>query len=442
MELKGKKIVVVGLGKSGQAAAKFLLRQGAKVFATDSAEIKVSLPGVNIEINGHTEEFLSGAELIVLSPGVKPGTLPVQWALQNHVPVISELELAYQYSKGEIAAITGTNGKTTSVSLLSAILKRAGEKSILAGNIGNPFIEALDELTDQTKTVLEVSSFQLKWTSKFQPKIATILNFSTNHLDWHASMDEYLNDKLKICQSQKKDDYLILNYDDPVLRKIKIPSSVRVLYYSLTCQKCSAYIKDDMLTLALDKEEKIANKEEVLLKGNHNLGNALAVSLMAGIWGVAPAIIADELKEFKGLEHRCEFIEPINKITFINDSKSTTVASTISALEIFKDPVILIAGGRDKGSDFSVLEDVVRKKVKALYLIGEAAPKIKDSLKDVVPIIESPGLKEVVQEVFNKAEPGDNVLFSPMCASFDMFSSYAERGDKFKQELELIRKTS
>lgn len=405
---KNKKITVVGLARSGLACANLLFDLGADVSVTDnqdnaSTRLNVSkLKSVNIEleIGKHTPGFIKGRDLIIISPGVPDEALPIALAKELNIPLISEIEAGWILSPAEIVAVTGSNGKTTVTTLIGKVIEAGGRKAHVCGNIGNPFCGELSKIKSGDLVVLEVSSFQLETINKFKPKISVILNFSRNHLDRYKNMQEYLGAKKRIFMNQSDSDYLLLNKKDDVLRELGKEAKAKVVYFS-----------ED---------------------ANFN-PNQAAVLAVGSVLGINKQTCMEVFKNFKGIEHRMEEVAQFNNIKFINDSKATTVDSCIWALKNILRPVILIAGGKDKGVDYSLMLESALGKVKEAILIGEAKKKIKDAIKGRLNVSEAVTLEEAVDKAFNKAEPGDCVLFSPMCSSFDMFSNYEERGMTFKK---------
>ncbi|MCX5716089.1 MAG: UDP-N-acetylmuramoyl-L-alanine--D-glutamate ligase [Candidatus Omnitrophica bacterium] len=433
--MKGKKIAtVVGLGVSGEGAALLLSRKGWQVRVTDAADsqeikerariLKQKAGRIKIETGGHTKDFVKGSSLVITSPGVKDNSLPITWAKEQKIPVIDEIELGYRFCPGRIVAVTGTNGKSTTTTLIGEILKAARLKPIVCGNIGVSFCEKVLEADKDTIFVLEVSSFQLQRTDKFRPYVALFLNITQNHLDRHADFREYLEAKLDIFRNQKATDWAILNAGDPYLKKLRNIRS-RVLYFGGGRKLPDAYA---------------GTPDAVMLKGVHNLQNALAAILTGVIFKVRPAVIEKTLRAFNGLEHRFEFVADIEGVRFINDSKATTVDAAMAAIRSVNGPVVLIAGGRDKGSDFTVLRAMIEEKVKALILIGEAKQKMETQLMGTTSIYAAKDLNSAASYALKLASEGDTVLLSPMCASFDMFRNFEERGCVFKQAVKGLRK--
>jgi len=405
---KNKKIAVVGLARSGLASVNLLYDLGADVSVTDNQDndstrayaLQLKPKNIKTEIGRHSQEFIRGKYLVVLSPGVPDTALPVAWARQFQLPVLSEEELSWILCPATVIAVTGSNGKTTVTTLIGRVLEAWGKKVFVCGNIGNPFCGEVEKMEAGDFVSLEASSFQLEKAREFKPKIAVILNFNRNHLDRHKDMQEYLDAKKRIFINQDNSDYLVLNHDDAVVRELAKQASSKVAYFSRA---------PDL---------------------NPNQAAVLAV---ASILGIKNDLCLKVFREFKGIEHRLEYVTEINNITFINDSKSTTVESTIWAFENISQPIVLIAGGRHKGIDYSIISDLIRKKTREVILIGEAREKIRSALTGAPSINESATLKEAVALAFSKAKSGDCVLLSPMCSSFDMFANYEERGEVFKK---------
>lgn len=422
---KDKKVTVVGLARSGMAAAFLLKSRGAEVYVTDcgdSGDLRKNAKllrkkGIRVEIGVHTRGFVKGKDLMVISPGVPENSPVFKWAAEERVPVIGEIELGYLCCEAPIVAVTGTNGKSTTATLIGAILKKAGRKAVVCGNIGNPFCGEISKARKDSIVVLEVSSFQLESIRKFRPYISVVLNISQNHFDRHPDLKSYINAKARVFGNQKKGDWAVLNHDDPLVRGLKTKTKARTIFFSR---------KKGI-------PEMVCRKEELKIKGEHNIENVLACLCVASIFGVKPEAIRKALLAFKGLEHRFEHVADIGGVEFINDSKGTTVLATMMALESCDKPVILIAGGRDKGSDFRRARRLIASKVKKLILIGEAKDKIRKHLNGAVPSIEAGSMEDAVGKAYSGADPGDCVLLSPMCASFDMFRNFEERGKIFKK---------
>ncbi len=447
-DIKDKKITIIGLGKSGYAAAELACRLGAHVKAIDACDNELlrqkraSLQkiGVDVELGLDTHDLIKTQDLIIASPGVGDSNPAIRIAKENNIEIIDEVEFAFWYCKSPIVAVTGTNGKSTTVSLLAHITACAKKRTVLLGNIGNPFSRQVLDLDKDTIVILEVSSFQLSRIDKFRPHIAIFLNATQNHLDRHKNFNEYIEAKFNIFHNQTSRDFAILNFDDPILQNPKVKINSNILYFTRKTHNKTAFIdKKELFIQAQGECKSLCRIEDVKIKGPHNLGNALAASLAASLLGIEKEYIKKGLSSFEGLEHRNEFILELEGVRFINDSKSTTPDATRKALESCSSRVVLIAGGRDKQVDFSTIRNIVKEKVKTLLLIGEARKKIKASLGDLVQVYESSSLEEAVSKAHELAKAPDEVLLSPMCASFDMFEDFKDRGRVFKKAVESLK---
>jgi len=429
---KGKKVTVAGLAKSGIAAALLLKSRGAVVRATDSGDSKdlrrakreLMARGIAVELGGHSRGCVEGADLLVISPGVPECSPVLKWARDLGIPVIGEIELGYLCCPAPIVAVTGTNGKSTTTTLIGRILKEGGKHAVVCGNIGNPFCGEISRVRKDSVVVLEVSSFQLESVRTFRPRVSVVLNISQNHFDRHPDLKAYIKAKARIFENQGKTDRTVLNFDDPLTRKLASSTRAKVLFYS---RRKGFPVP-------------VCRQEEMRIKGAHNMENLLACQSVASIFGIGRRKVRQAVMGFKGLEHRFERVREIEGVEFINDSKGTTVLATVMALESCPRPVILIAGGHDKGSDFTRASRAVDSKVKKLILIGEAKSKIKKQLGRNVPCIFAGSMKDAVEKAFALASRGDCVLLSPMCASFDMFKNFEERGRVFKDEVRSLKK--
>ena len=445
MELKGKKVLVVGLGKSGLAAALFLRRRGAQVTVSDirSAEALANdIPalleeGINVEAGGHGLLTFRRQDLIVVSPGVPLDTPELVQVRNFGLPIIGELELAARFLKGRTLAITGSNGKTTTTTLVGEILTAAGMATLVAGNIGVPVISLVDDSTDDTWSVLEVSSFQLESTEKFHPQIAVILNITPDHLDRHGSFENYALAKERIFAAQCENDFVVLNADNARAASASSRSSAKVYWFSLEHPvPRGAWVDSGHI---LYREAKDAPQETIMplsgipLKGEHNVENVLAAVCASRLAGAAPGVIRHAVEEFKAVEHRLEYVATINGIEFYNDSKATNVDATAKAVAAFPGGIHLILGGKDKNSDYTQLSDLLRSHVKAVYTIGSAAEKIESHLRGVVSIHSCETLDKAVSTAAAAAHPGEIVLLAPACSSFDQFENYEQRGRIFKE---------
>ena len=447
MDIAGKKALIVGLGKTGEALAGFLLARGASVGVTESrSEEEIGRKsalwkekGVILEAGGHRLETFLAADFIIPSPGA--ASLPqLAAARKAGVEVIAEIELARRFLKGRVVGITGTNGKSTTATLAHKILKEAGLKARLAGNIGTPLISFAAASRDDHIYVTEISSFQLEHVDRFRAEVAVFLNISLNHLDWHGTFEDYFNAKKRLVRGQEARDTLILNGDDRLVRPLARESEARVEFFSRRgVVRRGCYLRDGWLTLRGEKTALFLKACEVRLPGRHNLDNVMAAALVGRSLGVPSGRLRASIRTFPGLEHRLEKVLTLRGVTFVNDSKATTVDATIKALESFDRKIALILGGRDKGADFTLLRRPVRKRVKAAVIIGEAGEKIARALQGTAPIEETSTLRGAVTLAFAAARPGDVVLLAPACTSFDMFRNFEDRGRAFKREVRRLK---
>jgi len=450
MELNGKRVLVVGLGKSGVAAAHFLQQRGARVTVSDSkaeAQLRSEIPGllengIVVETGGHGERTFRDQELIVISPGVPYDVPQLVQARQLGVPVIGEVELGSRFLQGKIVAITGSNGKTTTTTLTGEILEHGGKEVLVGGNIGRPVIAMAPESKPETWNVLEISSFQLETIEKFRPHIAAILNITADHLDRHRSMETYIAAKARVFENQSQEDFAVLNADDAVCaelgKKLKRP---RVAWFTRKHNdlESGAFVRGGKIFVRnVAKEAEIMPVSEIPLKGAHNLENVLAAVCMAALAGCAPERIREAVRDFKAVEHRLEFVATIHGVQYYNDSKATNVDATIKAIESFPSNLHLVLGGKDKGSDYTVLKDLLRERVKRVYTIGAAAEKIESQIAGAAPIEPTGTLEAAVRRAAELAQPGDIVVLAPACASFDQFENYEHRGRVFKQAVAAI----
>ncbi len=445
MELKGKKILVVGLGKSGLAAALFLRRRGAQVTVSDlrsaqalSKEIPSLLEaGIVVEAGGHGLLTFRRQDLIVVSPGVPLSTPELAQVRRLGLPIIGELELAARFLKGKVLAITGSNGKTTTTTLCGEIFSAAALNPLVAGNIGLPVIDVVDRSTDAGWSVLEVSSFQLETTESFHPHVAVILNITPDHLDRHGTFENYVAMKEKIFANQTGEDYLILNGDDPIVQQAAGRTKSQVLWFSRSkIVRCGAFLLDGMVMFRPTEQGKpipVLPLAEIPLKGDHNIENVLAAVCAACVAKIPTQTIAQAVAAFQAVEHRLEFVAAIHGVDYYNDSKATNVDATAKAIASFPGNIHLILGGKDKNSDYTQLNALLRARVKAVYTIGSAAEKIERQISGVTRIIHTGTLEAAVDQAAGQALAGDVVLLAPACSSFDQFENYEERGKVFKQ---------
>jgi UDP-N-acetylmuramoylalanine--D-glutamate ligase len=444
LDVKGKLVTVVGLGKSGLAAAKLLHKIGAKVMATDAKPMDrldkgiegLRLSGVEIETGKNTLQFFQGAQLIVLSPGI-PSNIPVIGkSIANGVPIISEIELGWQCLQGQmVVGITGTNGKTTTTTLIGEIVKAAGMNMFVGGNIGTPLCEKVLELEKDACVILEISSFQLEEIDRFRANIAVFLNLTPDHLDRYKDMDEYTRAKSRIFDNQTPSDFSVLNADYDTVLSLARHGEAEQIYFSRQkrLNHSGVYLENKKIVANIyGQRVSICKQDDVRIPGPYNLENAMAATAVALLLKIPAEIIAKTLSGFKGVEHRMESADVINDIRFINDSKATNVDSVLCALNSFSHPIVLIAGGKDKGCNYGRLTPLLDEKVRAMVLFGEAAERIEKE-SGFKPSYRTSSLEEAVLTAYQTASAGDTVLFSPACSSFDMFKNYEERGRIFKE---------
>jgi UDP-N-acetylmuramoylalanine--D-glutamate ligase len=442
MDLKQKRVLVVGLGKSGVASALFLKAHGAQVTVSDTKsgdELRNEIPvlldhGITVETGGHGDRTFRGQDLIVVSPGVPVDAPPLVQARALGESVIGEIELAAQFLPGPIVAITGSNGKTTTTTLTGEILTAAGLPTLVGGNIGTPAISLAGRANPETAIVLEISSFQLETIQTFRPKIAVILNVTPDHLDRHRTFEVYVDAKARIFENQQDTDFAVLNADDPTCTAMGSRTRAQVLWFSRQNEvQQGAWVRDGNIVFRDAKgQREIMQVSEVPLKGAHNLENVLAAVAAGVLMGCAPGKIRQAVLDFKAVEHRLEFVATIRGVDYYNDSKATNVDATIKALESFPANIHLILGGKDKGSDYTVLNELLRQRVKRVYTIGAAAAKIESQIKGP-EIVHAETLENAIRKAHATAQSGDVVLLAPACASFDQFKNYEHRGQTFKE---------
>ena len=457
MDLEGKKVLVVGIARSGVAAARLLASRGAMVIANDlkseselgdSAEDLRKL-GVMLSMGGHPESLFANADLIVLSPGVPANLAPLESARRAGIEIISEPELAGRFLRGRMIGVTGSNGKTTVTTLVGELMRAAGADVIVGGNIGTPLTSLIEKSEANTWTVAELSSFQLEMIDTLRVNVAVVTNITPDHLDRHGSFENYVRAKHRILMNQMEDDWAVLNGQDKGVADMvsKLGVTSRKVYFStretetIAGAPAGAYVRNRRIctTMMTDRagEVDVMGLDEIPLPGMHNVENvmtALAATFCAMGTGVRdlPAMI-DALREFKGVEHRLEYVAEIGGIKLYNDSKATNVDSTVKALEAFERNIIVILGGKDKGSDYTVLAPLIRSRVKLIVLIGAASDKIAGQLQGTGPMTRAQSMQDAVLKAMEVATAGDVVLLAPACASFDMFDSYEHRGRVFKE---------
>jgi len=443
MDYDYSRTLVIGAGKSGVAVSRFLATRGAKVELTDSkgaAELGQDLAaladlGIKLALGAYPPVEPGKYTLVVVSPGVPLTTPPVERARALKIPVLGELELAFRFARAPIVASTGTNGKTTTTALVGEIFQKAGWRTLMAGNIGKPLVEEVERPYDVI--VLEVSSFQLETAEEFRPRVGAVLNITPDHLDRHLTMENYTRVKARLFANQEGQDFAVLNYDDPRTKNLAPLCPGKVLYFSrLQELPAGACVFDGWITfLGEGRRDPVLPVKELKIPGAHNLENALAAVACSRALGVAPETVAHVLRTFPGVAHRLEFVAEIDGVRYINDSKGTNPDASSKALQAYAEPIVLIAGGRNKGSDFTRFVRLIKEKARALVLLGESAGEIESVARreGVLNILRAGGLEEAVHLAKNAARPGDVVLLSPGCASWDMFKNYEERGELFKQ---------
>jgi len=446
IELEGKRVLVVGVARTGAATALFCAARGARVTATEErgeaalAEAARTLrdAGCALEFGGHSNDIFLAQDLIVPSPGV-PASLPgLVAARAAHIPVWSEIELAWRFLRGRFVAITGSNGKTTTTSLVGHILETSGMPVIVAGNIGTPVISRVQDSTEKTITVAEVSSFQLEVIDSLRPDIAVLLNLTPDHIDRHGSFESYARAKARIFENQTERDVAVVNADDAESTQYA-PEKPQIYWFSRTKRVASgAFVQGDQIVFRRDGQDvPLLSLADIRLRGQHNVENVLAAATTAFLLGVEPAAIAQGVRTFPGVEHRIEFVARIGGVDFFNDSKATNVDAAAKAIEAFNGGLLVILGGKDKGSSYAPLAELLRQRARQAFLIGAAAQKIESELSaelsGAVPLTQAGTLDRAVTLAFERAQPGDTVLLAPACASFDQFENYEHRGRVFKQ---------
>jgi UDP-N-acetylmuramoylalanine--D-glutamate ligase len=451
-EIRGMKVLVVGLGRSGIAACGVLRDIGSTVKATDirrgedlgTALAELVKRDVQVELGGNSIEFASDCDLLVLSPGVPLEIELVRWARGQSKTVIGEVELAWCLSDAKFAAVTGTNGKSTTVSLLGTILSGASSRVRVGGNIGLPVSAVACGLGPDWTIVIEVSSFQLDTCLSFSPSVSVLLNITPDHLDRYPSYEAYIESKERMFANQTEEDVAVINHDDSQSLKASRNAVSRKLFFSLRDELDEgAFVRGERVVVRAGREEKeIFLTQDLRIRGPHNLANSLAAALAATALGLDPEAIRKGVREFEGLEHRLELVATIGGVDFINDSKATNLDSLKTALVAVTSPVVLIAGGRDKGGDFTEVESLVRAKVKGIYAIGEAREKIRDAFSAVTDVRLADSLEAAVRGALRSAAPSDVVLLSPGCASYDMFDDFEHRGRVFKETVIKLKRES
>ncbi|MGB8954773.1 MAG: UDP-N-acetylmuramoyl-L-alanine--D-glutamate ligase [Tumebacillaceae bacterium] len=450
MDFNGKRVLVIGLARSGAAVARLLQKYGAQVTVNDQkaladlGEEAANLQALGIEVigGGHPEGIVhAGIDLIVKNPGIPYSSPPVRQALELGIPVLTEVEIAYQFAKAPLIGITGSNGKTTTTTLVGEMLEAASLRPVVAGNIGRALTDVIEEVEADQWLVAELSSFQLLGTQEFRPTIGALLNLYAAHLDYHGTMEEYVAAKARLFANQKPDDVAVLNWDQPEVRAIAAAANARVYPFSVReVLEEGVFVKDGNIHAILHgKHIPLLPASEVSLKGEHNLQNVLAAAAIALNAGADAESVADVARTFRGVEHRTEFVANLGGVEFYNDSKATNAEAATRAITSFPSNVVLIAGGLDRGVDFMELVPVFEKHLKQLIAIGESADTLlRVAEKAGVPGLKADTLEAAVRQAADLAVAGDTVLLSPACASWDMFGSFEERGRMFKQAVHTL----
>lgn len=447
MELKGKKVLLVGLAKTGISTIKCLAKYGADITVNDIktedqleeiiAEIK-DIDGIKY-ILGHHPENISDIDMVVVSPGV-PLDLPfIKKVIEENKELIGEVELAYQLAKKPyFVGITGTNGKTTTTSLTGEIFEKAGKETYVVGNIGNPVIDAVQAANEGASFVTELSSFQLESIKDFKPSVSAVLNITEDHMNRHHTMENYIDAKARVFMNQDKENFCVLNYDDELTRALAEKCNANVVFFSrLEKLEKGIYVENGDIIIDINEKINLMKVCELSLPGGHNLENCMAAAAMAYVSGIDIEVIREVLKTFKAVEHRLEFVKEVEGVKYVNDSKGTNPDSTIKAVQAYENPIILIAGGYDKGSTYDELLEIAKKNVKTLVLLGQTADKIEEAARRIgfTDIHRVEDMKEAVKTCHDIAKEGDIVLLSPACASWGMYKNFEVRGKDFKDNV-------
>jgi len=445
VNVEGKRVVVVGAARSGIAAAELLLRRGARVTLSDTrptfeAADALRALGATLELGGHQRETFGSADLVVTSPGVPLEQPAFDTARARGTEVIGELELAWRWIKGRVVAITGTKGKSTTTTLVGRMLRADGRRVLVGGNIGVPLSAQVEESTPDTVHVVETSSFQLETTTTFHPWVAVWLNFAADHLDRHPSVEAYAAAKARIFANQTDDDWAVINADDREVVRRAASARSRAVTYSLSGSIRDGFVVsgDWIVRRTTTGDERLIPVSAVELTGRHMLNNVLAAAAATHVAGVPPAAMVDALKGFTGLEHVMEPAGTVAGVRFVNDSKATNIEAALRSIESFSGGVVVLLGGRFKGGDFRDLREALAARGRAVIAIGEAAPRVREALADLLPVVDAESMREAVAKGFAAATPDGVVLLAPACSSFDWFRDYAERGNVFKAEVKRL----
>ncbi len=442
-------ITIIGAGKSGIAASLLAKRKGNKVFLTEYSSFEkhkntidlLNQEGISYEFGGHSENALKNTDLIITSPGVPPHSEIIQKAEKIGIPIISEVEFAYSYLKNPIIAITGTNGKTTTTALTAHILNFSRKKAIACGNIGLPLSSLVGHVNDSDILVVELSSFQLDRIIQFRPQVSVILNISPDHLYYHSTMENYIAAKFKIANNLVEENFLFLNNDDEIIKSSSFQTKALTAWFSLNSVERGIYIDRGIMKIRINEQhnwEEIMHTDELRLPGIHNIYNSMAAALSARVFEIKNEDIRDSLMAFSGVNHRLEFVRNINGVDIINDSKATNVNAAWFALSSYDKPIIWIAGGRAENNNYSILDILVKQKVKAILAIGEQANDIFNHFCTLTYCKRCNNLEDAIHSALKLSSTGDVILFSPACKSFDMFINFEHRGDTFKEIVKSI----
>jgi UDP-N-acetylmuramoylalanine--D-glutamate ligase len=444
-DVTDKRVTVAGAARSGLAAAELLARRGARVTLSDaSAQIpesdRLRSLGVTLELGGHTRETFTNTELVVLSPGVPPEQEVVKAARDRGIPVIAEIELASRWLQGKVIAITGTKGKSTTTALTGRVLAAAGFKVTVGGNIGAPLSAQVSESTPDTFHVVETSSFQLEQIETFHPWIAVMLNFSPDHLDRHPTVEAYAAAKARIFENQDAGDFAVINADDPAVLEMARRGRAKTRLFARRSALSEGTIVDSgwIVERRRDAAVRLVPLDAIHLLGPHLVGDVMAAAAVGAIAGVSPAAMTAAVDAFRGLEHAMELVAEVEGVRFVNDSKATNVESALRSIESFDRDLVAIVGGRFKGGDLRLLRDPLKARAKAVVVIGESRPLMRDALADVIEVHEADTFADAIRRAFELAKPSGVVLLAPACASFDMFRDYADRGRRFKEEVKRL----
>jgi UDP-N-acetylmuramoylalanine--D-glutamate ligase len=449
---KDKKVLVVGLGRSGVAAAKFLVREGASVTVTDTkseADLAKEIAQLNSAVGGagavqyhlgaNPPELFTKHDLIVLSPGVPLDIAGLKLANEENIPIICEIELGLSKLEGKLIAVTGTNGKSTTTELVGEILKKSNKRVWVGGNLGTALMDEIDDAKSADFVVLEMSSYQLELTPSLNAYISVWLNVTPDHLDRYDSFERYVQAKANIGLNQTANAWTVFNCDDElVLREVESFKSTKVPFSISKSLSSGGWYEGSKLVIKSPAANFEVDVSRAKIKGVHNLENIAAAVLVAAICGVQKEAVIEALENFRGLPHRLQFVRELGGVSYYNDSKGTNVGAVLRSVESFDSPVVLIAGGQDKNTGYSKLNGVVKSKVRAIVAIGEAAANISKELSDVTTVVTCGSMEDAVKLAKKKSEPGDVVLLSPACSSFDMYKDYMERGDDFTRCVEKL----